>query len=196
MSDLARAALLFALAAALAACTSAMPRRGAATSWSQSRIDLQQRADYQWSGRVAVAAGDEGFSSGIAWNQQSADVHLTLSGPLGVLAQLDYVGGEMRYADRDGHSFAGAEAQQALTKLLGFDLPFSSLRYWLLGVDDPATPAQTTFDEWQRPAILAQRGWTLRYAAWRVERGQWLPERLVLERDRLRVKVLISRWVL
>ncbi|MFT3907511.1 MAG: lipoprotein insertase outer membrane protein LolB [Steroidobacteraceae bacterium] len=185
-----------ALATLLAGCVSAPRSSSNAMPWQQSHAALQQQASYQWSGRVAVAAGSEGFSSGIGWQQQQADTHLTLSGPLGVAAQLDYVGGELRYADRDGRKLTGSEAEQALAGMLGFELPLAQLRYWMLGVDDPSQPAEIRLDEAQRLASLTQSGWQIDYPAWRAEGGRWLPERVVLSRAQLRVKVLISQWTL
>lgn len=186
----------------LAACATTPRPQGGAQPWSATRASWQQRADFGFSGRVAITAGDNGFSSGMAWQQHGADTQLTLSGPLGVVARLAANGDQLHYSDRDGRDLTGEQARQALTDLLGFDLPLSSLRYWLLGVDDPGSPAGLQFDADQRPTMLQQAGWQVEYQAWTIQSpagssgglAGWLPQRLVASRAPLRVKLLISRW--
>jgi outer membrane biogenesis lipoprotein LolB len=48
------------------------------------REALQQRDHFDLSGRIAVAAAQEGFNAKLRWQQQGSRSNLALDGPLGV----------------------------------------------------------------------------------------------------------------
>lgn len=82
-----------------------------------------------------------------------------------------------------------------LAARLGFDPPLASLRYWILGVPDPASPADETLDPaQQRLKSLAQGGWHIDYAGYVAVGSEWLPARLTLSRADVRVKLLVDDW--
>ena len=56
------------------------------------------------------------------------------------------------------------------------DLPLPSLRYWVLGVPDPAGPAQESLDPVQQHlAGLTQDGWRIAYGEYVAAAGETLP---------------------
>jgi outer membrane lipoprotein LolB len=77
---------------------------------------------------------------------------------------------------------------------LGFEPPLASLRYWVLGVPDPSHAADEVLDAEQRLATLRQDGWQVDYGNYSSVDGQWLPSRLTLKRDDVRVRLLVDGW--
>ncbi|HXY97755.1 MAG TPA: lipoprotein insertase outer membrane protein LolB, partial [Steroidobacteraceae bacterium] len=76
-----------------------------------------------------------------------------------------------------------------------FEPPLTSLRYWILGVPDPASPADETLDSArQRLTRLEQDGWRIDYASYVAVGSEWLPARLTLERADVKVKLLVDDW--
>jgi len=189
------AAAVLAALAALAACRT-VPPRAAPTSWEVRRPQLQALAHFELRGRVAVAAAGEGFNANLRWIQQGAHAQLTLQGPLGVGgAQVIAAGDELTLVTPHGEQLDNAAAHAELAARLGFDPPLSSLRYWVLGVPDPAQPSTEALDaSQQRLAALTQSGWHIDYVSYGLAGDGSLPARLTLQRDAVRVRLLVDDW--
>jgi outer membrane lipoprotein LolB len=165
--------------------------------WPQRRAQLQQRADFTLKGRLAVAAGEEGFSAGLRWQQRDADGLIELDGPFGVGGlRLQVRGAALELTTARGERLDGAAARGELERRLGFALPLESLRYWVRGVPDPARAADERLDATaQRLAGLAQGGWTVDYAAYVEDpAGGPLPRRLSAVREGARLRLVIEAW--
>jgi outer membrane lipoprotein LolB len=193
-----RAGLALLLGAlALAGCASAPPRKSTlvAAPWSERRTQLQSLDAFQIKGKVAVAAGTEGFSARLTWDQQGARSSVALDGPLGV-------GGLRVIADGDalnvttskGVQLDSDAARAELSAKLGFEPPLGSLRYWVLGVPDPAQPSIETLGPDQRLLTLDQSGWHIDYAAYAEHAGDTLPQRLAVTRADVRLRLIVQDW--
>ena len=78
---------------------------------------------------------------------------------------------------------------------MGWSFPVRSVRYWLLGLADPATPAVQQSDAAGRLRELRQSGWVVRYEAYAQGAATWLPHKLVVEREDVRLRFVIDRWL-
>jgi outer membrane lipoprotein LolB len=187
------AALTLAL---LAGCRTLPPAPPAGTPWEVRRPQLQARAHFELQGRVAVAAGSEGFNANLRWVQDGAHSQLTLQGPLGVGgAQVSASGDELTLTTARGEHIDSDAAHAELSARLGFDPPLSALRYWVLGVPDPAQPATEALDvSQQRLSGLTQDGWHVDYVSYVSAGGEPLPSKLTLQRDTVRVRLLVDDW--
>jgi outer membrane lipoprotein LolB len=189
------AAILLVLAA-LVGCRTLAPAPAGAVSWDVRRPQLQSLAHFQLRGRVAVAASGEGFNANLRWTQDGDHSQMTLEGPFGVGgAQLSADGDELTLVTAQGERIESAAAHAALAARLGFDPPLSSLRYWVLGVPDPKQPASESLDPaQQRLSALTQDGWHVEYQSYIPAGGEALPARLTLQRDAVRVRLLVDDW--
>jgi outer membrane lipoprotein LolB len=181
--------------AALAACrTVPPPPQGIA--WEARRPQLQGLAHFALQGRVAVATAGEGFNASLRWVQQGTRSQVTLEGPLGVGAtQITAAGDELSVTTARGETVGNEAARAELASRLGFDPPIAALRYWVLGVPDPAEPAQEALDpSRQHLTALTQSGWRIDYNDYMNAEGQALPARLTLQRDTVRVRLVVDRW--
>ena len=180
---------------ALAACQSVAPLP--VTPWPERRASLQAVDQYSFTGQLAAATASEGFSASLSWQQQGAASDVLLRAPLGVGgAHLNYDGGVLRLSDSHGAQLDGAAAQEQIRRMFGFEPPLASLRYWLLGVPDPATAATETLDDAQRLTVLQQDEWRVEYGEYQQSAGQWLPRRLALQRGDVKLKMQIAHWQL
>ncbi|MGH8218972.1 MAG: lipoprotein insertase outer membrane protein LolB [Steroidobacteraceae bacterium] len=190
-----RAALALALAVLLASCAVAPRRQAAQLPWPERRARLQALDPYELAGRVAVAAGSEGFSAHLTWRQQGARSTVELEGPLGIDGWHIIADGEtLDVQTSKGERLASDEARAELEGKLGFDPPLASLRYWLLGVPDPAHPASETLGTDQRLAALVQDGWQIGYPDYLDTNGYSLPHHLTLRHGDVRVRLVVYRW--
>jgi len=185
-----------ALCAVLAGCRTLPPSPRAGESWEVRRPQLQALEHFTLRGRVAVAAGSEGFNAGLRWTQEGNRSQVTLEGPLGVGgAQLSTSGDDLTVVTARGERIESAAAHAELAARLGFDPPLSSLRYWVLGVPDPGQPASESLDPaQQRLTALTQAGWHVEYQSYSAASGEALPARMTLQRDAVRVRLLVDDW--
>lgn len=180
--------------AVLAGCAVRPPLAPApATPWAQRLAVLQQTAAWQLEGRAAVAVGSQGWQASLQWRQEGDHSEVHLVGPLGVGALvLDLTPG--------GLSLNGAPPGDAalaqLRSRLGFDPPLAQLRYWLLGVPDPDSGFDLARNAGDRAQRLVQAQWTIDYQRYAVVGADTLPDRLVLNRAGVRVRVVVDHWTL
>ena len=190
-----RALLLPSVLFGLVACHTLAPLP--TTPWTERRAALQAIERFEVSGQLAAATPSEGFSAALRWQQQGATSDLLLRAPLGVGgAHLSFDGDVLRVTNSQGSQLEGAMAQAELVRLLGFEPPMTSLRYWLLGTPNPASTATETLDAEQRLSQLQQGEWQVDYGEYLQAAGQWLPRRMALHRGALTLKLQLSHWQL
>jgi outer membrane lipoprotein LolB len=193
---LALIALLFVAACCLSACKT-VPTKAPTPSapWEVRREALQQRDHFDLSGRIAVAAAQEGFNAKLRWQQQGSRSNLALDGPLGVGGvRITADGSTLNVVNSHGDPLDNDAARREIAARLGFEPPLQSLRYWVQGVPDPAHPADEVLDDQQRLTTLRQDGWQIDYAKYSAVAGQWLPSLITLKRDDVRVRLLVDGW--
>jgi outer membrane lipoprotein LolB len=198
-----RAALLFAVL--VAGCTRPEPPAGAPTADAGRLLALDH-----WEARGRVAArrdGDRpaGGQASLDWQQAGATTTVALRGPFGAGAYA-IVAGPAGLAVRSAAGEAVIDdpapdaAERWFARELGWTFPMASTRFWLLGVPDPALPAEVMRDADGRLATLRQQGWEVSYAEYQPASGYWLPRRMVLAGAPAgvphRVRIVIDRWLL
>ena len=158
--------------------SSAVPR----AAWAQRAAVLQQAGEWSMDGRVAVAFGTQGWQATLDWRQHGKDSEVHLAGPLGIGAKV------LRLSPAGlsiGGDPPGAAGLQQLQERLGFDLPLAKLRYWLLGVPDPAAAFRRSCAILRiAPAHLTQAGWYVDYDRYAAVGDDRLPAHMVLRRGR------------
>ena len=187
-----RAALILLSSSVLCACiTTRQAPQPAAAGWEQRAEYLQKTVTWQLDGRAAVAVGTQGWQATLNWRQRGDSAEVHLSGPFGV-------GALVLKRTPDGLSLNGAPPSDAvLTQLherLGVELPFDHLRFWLLGVPDPAAAFELTRNGQDRALRLTQGDWSIDYDRYMPVAGDVLPAHLVLNREGVRVRIAVDHW--
>ena len=192
------AAASFLVLLALTGCRTLTPAATVSAPWDVRRPALQALPHFAVKGRVAVATGATGFNANLRWTQDADSAHLTLEGPLGVGGvQVNSSGDALEVINSHGEHIGNDLARAELHSRLGFDVPLASLRYWILGVPRPGSPAEESLNgEQQRLDGLTQDGWHVTYGAYVDAHGQTLPARLTLEREAVRVRLVVDDWQL
>jgi outer membrane lipoprotein LolB len=163
--------------------------------WAARTAVLGAVTDWEFSGRIAVSAGEEGFNGKIRWNQSGDSFKATVSGPLGIgTVRVEGDGASVVHTDKDGVRTELENAEQDLLYRYGWTIPVASLRYWALGVPDPSTPAQTELNPEQQLAKLEQRNWTVNISRYRFSGGQSMPNLLSATSSETRVRIVFDKW--
>lgn len=181
--------MLLVCCAGLSAC---LTTRQAPAPWDQRMAALQHSTLWQLDGRAAVAVGTQGWQASLNWRQSGDASEVHLAGPLGV-------GAMVLRKTPEGLSLNGAPPSDGvisnLQERLGFELPLDDLRYWLLGIPDPAAASDLTRNGEDRAQQLTQGGWTVVYDRYMPVNGDVLPARLVLSREGVRVRIAVDHWL-
>jgi outer membrane lipoprotein LolB len=185
-----RGALAILAALALAGC--AAPLRGPETA---PRPDPGAIQHWSASGRLALSAGGEGGSGAFVWEQHEQTSQLDLRGPFGAGAlRIVSTPDTLSMADGSGRGLDAGAAQAELQARLGADLPWLSLRYWMLGVPAPDLPAEVTDAVTVPWRVIEQSGWRIGYDAFTTATGLSLPQRFTATRGDVRVRVVVDSW--
>jgi outer membrane lipoprotein LolB len=185
---------LLAVLAGLAGCQ-ALPSRAVAGPDVAAQAAIAGLGAWHATGRVAVRAGNDGFSASFDWREAAGHGELGVRGPFGAGAVRISRSAE-RILIESGNA-APLEVPAPFERLepelvarLGFPLPLDPLRYWVLGVPAPGLPSDGA-------------GGHFRQGGWQVSVGEFvpvpgapgpLPARLTLTRDATRIRVVVDRW--
>ena len=164
--------------------------------WETRQAVLSGLDDWEFKGRVGVAAGDEGFNANLRWRQEGDLFRASLSGPLGIgTVRIEGDGETVTLTDNDGKVHHLEDADAELKAMYGWTLPVASLRYWALGVPDPASPAATELTGAGRLERLEQRDWTVSFTDYKEDAGGVpLPRRMAATNHDTRVRLVIHDW--
>jgi outer membrane lipoprotein LolB len=178
----------------LCACVTVPPASLVKKPWVERMQQLQDVQRWDLQGRAAGAVGTQGWQATLDWRQSAQIAEVRLAGPLGVGA----TGFKLTPQGLEYASTAPGPANPAdyLQERLGFAPPFANLRFWLLGVPNPAQGFEFTANAADRAAMLSQDGWTIEYADYTSVGNDVLPKRFTLHRDAVRVRIAVDRWSL
>lgn len=197
-----RGAALLAASLALTACVALPPKAAAPSSidtaadWPARRAALLSLQEFALRGRVAVAAGEEGFNATLRWSQHGVSTRMQLEGPLGVEAlRVEFDQDRMQVVDSHGTELADAAARAELERRLGFALPLRELAYWIRGVPAPSSVGIEVLDaQGVHLAALEQLGWRVEFAGYSASPLGELPRKLTARREGWRIRLVVDRW--
>lgn len=189
---------LVSVAAVVAGCATTrgvdLPDLG---EWDERQRVLAAIDRFDFNGRIAVKAGDDGFNGKLRWYQDTGDFVATVSGPLGIgTVRIEGDEDAVQFTDKDGVTTVLADVERDLYNRYGWTIPVESLRYWALGIPDPRVPAETSFGDDGELTDLTQRGWTVSVGRYReAGGGQPMPRLLSATNAETSVRLIIDRWV-
>ena len=166
------------------------------SNWELRQEVLGGLREWQFKGRIAVKAGDEGFDGKFNWSQKDDTFTATVGGPLGIgMVRIEGDDRSIVLTDKDGSETVLVDAELEFYYRYGWTIPIASLRYWALGIPDPRTPAETQIDERGRLVQLRQNDWVVEISRYREEAGQEMPRNLTATNANTRVRMVIDKWI-
>ena len=163
--------------------------------WATRSAVLGRAEKFEFTGRIAVSAGDDGFNGKIRWLQDGANFEATVGGPLGIgTVRIAGDGRAIVHTDKDGVRTELQDAEAELLNRYGWTIPVQSMRFWALGIPDPSAAAQTELNSEQQLQKLVQRDWTVQISRYRVSSGQSMPNLLSASSAQTRVRIVFDKW--
>ena len=165
-------------------------------TWESRSTVLGEIREWEFKGRIAVKAGDEGFNGKLNWSQRDDTFTATVGGPLGMgTVRIEGDGRAVILTDNDNEKTVLIDAELELRHRYGWTIPVASLRYWALGIPDPSMAAVTDFDEQDRLVRLEQSSWIVEISHYRQGGGQQMPRILSATNPDTRVRMVIDKWL-
>ncbi len=164
--------------------------------WSERKQKIYTLDNWELRGRVAIQASGEGFSGKLVWAQSGDEYQLRLEAPFGQ-ASYQLIGTPTRVSllAPDQAPVHAPEPAALLQSQLGWSLPISGLRHWVLGVPEPdAQITQLQLDKLGRLSILHQSGWQISVKRYGRLGDVDVPSKLYLDRESLRVRLVVHKW--
>jgi outer membrane lipoprotein LolB len=187
------------LAVSLLGACSAVPQVDADLKpqlWLEHQITINGINSWNISGRLAVKNEKESGTATLLWDQSFANYELRVIAPLG---QGTYI----LKGTRDGVVMQGPKnkftmaktAEQLLYEALGWKVYLNGLKYWIRGVPDPyMIYSELSLDEKGRLTNMQQSGFNVSVLRYTDHNGISLPEKLVIESNDIRLKLIIKSW--
>lgn len=199
LSRTARLPLLSGLAAAglLAGCATQAPtdERGRERGdWNAQKTEIEALERWSLIGKAGLRTPDERHSANLDWNQFPHYFRMLISGPFGG-GRTVLEGREGRFTLTHGDGRFEADSPEALMKeQLGWSLPVRNLPRWVRGLPGERDAYRLETDAFGFPSHLEQNGWEVDYRDWTEVDALWLPRKLGLAYDDVRVTLVVNRW--
>lgn len=189
----ASAGLLAALVAlvVLGACAG-VPRTGPGALPAAAQLE-----SFHLKGRITLQVEKERFPGSVRWAHAPQRDELWFYSPVGsAVAHLVQDESGALLVNAKGEEHRASDLRSLADAVLGWDLPLEGLPYWVRGLPWPGAPVDDAErDEQGRLTRLEQAGWQVTYMAWSAGAADDLPAKLDLKGERLRLRLLIERWV-
>lgn len=164
--------------------------------WLEHQLAMSGITSWNLKGRLGVKNEKESGSATLLWDQSFANYELRVLAPLG---QGTYI----LKGSRDGVIMQGPKqmfrmastAEQLLYEELGWKVHLRGLKYWVRGIPEPyMIYSGLELDEQGRLTNMQQSGFDIRILRYADHNGVSLPEKLVIESDFIRLKLIIKSW--
>ena len=193
--------LLLISALLLTSCASKPVSAPASLPW-KDRNDLYSRLT-QWDlkGRLGLVTSQQSGSVTLVWQESDKGRQLRLLGPAGQgLAKLDQTTTGTVIRDNHNNSWQGDTPEPLIEQAIGWEIPLSSLRWWVLGIVEPDSDTRFSLDDQERLQQLEQDGWQVSFSKYRMFDGYELPGSIVFQSSvetqgrNLRGKFILKEW--
>ncbi len=186
--------LLLALLAAACSPTPPRPDIDPQQQWQLRQQQLGQLNRWELSGRLAVLNEDEAWHMNLMWQQRDEHYSLNIIAPLGQGSmRLHGDAVQVMLQTDEGETLNASSPEELLLQHLGWKVPVSALRYWVLGLPAPGEYVPT-LDEFGRLSKLQQAGWEIAFLDYQPRPGGELPRKVFINNHQVRVKLVIGDW--
>jgi outer membrane lipoprotein LolB len=156
-----------------------------------AREHLYQLERWSFEGRLALTGINDSWSASINWGHRPDDEKIKLSGPLGQGATVILLTGDLVTIDRgDGRAQSSTQPEAFINQQLGMFVPVRSLRYWVVGLPEPASAYVETV------AGFKQAGWLIEYKQMQPVDDQSMPRKITVTNEQVKLKLILDEWVL
>lgn len=156
-----------------------------------TRSHLYELEHWSFEGRLALTGQKDSWTANISWEHGPEEERIKLSGPLGQGTVVIQLTGNVVTIDRGGDDVqTSTHPEEFINQQLGLIVPVQSLRYWVVGLPEPAQSFQET------AVGFNQARWLNEYKEMQAVDGESMPRKMAVMNDQVKLKVIIDHWVL
>lgn len=170
-------------------------KTGTYNNWKEK---LAAQQTWQVKGKLAFISPKERQSANLTWQQSAIKNHLVLTTFIGtriLSLQQTINGAELTY---NGQTYTDSNASALLYRLTGFTLPVNNADNWLKGTIADTTFNTDPFGRAQTVLWFDNNGkqWVIEYTDFIQQSGYWLPQKLNLSHQQIKIKIHLYDWQL
>lgn len=163
---------------------------------AQRTDQIMALAYWELRGRVAASAHERSVNMSLIWQQREEFFDIHMAAPLGQ-GTINLVGDpkQVVVSDNRGGSLIVPSAEILFAERLGLQVPFSYLRYWVVGI--PSLQAKDTSYELDERGLLRtlnQDGWVVSYMHYRDVNNIALPDKVFIKNPEVSVRLIVELW--
>ena len=171
----------------LSACASSkMPQ--------ETRVPQAELLPFAFNGRVTTFHDGKRSSAGLRWTHRGIDDEILLLAPFGQTVARIHSDKQGVSLEASGKYYFAQDAESLTEEVLGWHLPMSGMRYWVLALPAAGSQVEIEHDSLGKVTVLRQDGWEIHYLSYASEAADSLPLRLTLQRDAVEIKLFIDEW--
>ena len=154
-----------------------------------NRQNFQAPDAWKFEGRIVISDEKDTVTASVVWVHGKALDVIDLSGPLAQgHVRISVTASQLQIDDGDQvHSYVG-DPEQIMAEQLGLQVPVKSLKYWVLGLNDPESAFVQTEEG------FGQLGWSVKYKSMQKVNAWDLPYKMGVENERTRLKLIVDQW--
>ena len=148
-------------------------------------------------GRVAIETAQDNWTASVTWKNEAEHYQMRFMAPLSQ-GTFELTGAPGRVQLRTPEKTLEApDPRQLMQDNLGWSLPVYGMRYWVLGLPAPNRKTQELhIDQVGHLVDLQQDGWRISVLRYKKVGEVELPEKVYLQNDPLKVRLVIEEWQL
>ncbi len=167
---------------------------GTTLSWMEQQRLLKQLTRWDLSGKIALRTAEDSHSASLNWVQLDQQYQIDIRGPWGQGgASISGQPGQVSVTIADEGTFVGPDPETILLQRLGWQLPVSDIYWWVRGLPAPGSDYQKQLQQ-GRLIELQQNGWQIEYLRYN-SLTPALPKKIRMQREGLKITLLISHWI-
>ena len=165
-------------------------------AWGLRQEALYKLENWSIKGRLAIQAGDEGWSAALHWDQNDENYTMRFIAPLGQgTYQLHGDEQMVSFLNAKNELYQANDPEKLLLSNLGWSVPLHGLKYWIMGLPEPGISSDNLLlDELGRMTDLQQSGWRISISRYTDFHGTQLPSKLFMQNDRFKLRLVIQDW--
>jgi outer membrane lipoprotein LolB len=144
-------------------------------------------------GKIGLKDGKEAHSAYLNWLQCGDDYDIRVTGPFGQGAAHLFGNDKLASLETaDSQTSHAVNAEQLLSRQLGWSFPVTELLYWLRGIPSP----MFSYSIQDQLTSFEQSEWLLSFPRLKTVDNYQLPTKIVASQDPLKITLIVKQWQL
>ena len=167
-------------------------------TWEEHQQKIQTLSNWSLSGKLAIFTKDDRQTANIYWRQQGDNYTIELTSFIGTqILSINKNEQGVEITNYNGDVYKGENTEKIIHEMSpGLDLPISDLQQWIKG--NPSEASYTLNANQRIDSLLSSKShrypWAVTYQQYDVFSGYFLPLKLNLKRNKIRLKIAIHEW--